>query len=70
MNSNLERYTLIIAHLKELQKRGVLTLEDYQRMEPVYAEKYGIEKDSIFRDISGYKPSLERICKQEDNDGN
>ncbi len=70
MNSNLERYTLIIAHLKELQKRGVLTLEDYQKLEPVYAEKYGIEKDSIFRDISGYEPSLERICKQEDNDGN
>ena len=59
MNNNLERYTLIIAHLKELQKRGVLTLEDYQKLETVYAEKYGIKKDSIYRDISGYKPSLE-----------
>ncbi len=47
--NDLPRYTLIMAHLEWLYANGWISDEDFNTLEEVYARKYQIPKNSIFR---------------------
>ena len=46
---NIARYTLIMSHLELLYANDWLSDEDFNRLEVVYAQKYNIGENSIFR---------------------
>lgn len=45
----LPRYTLIMAHLEWLYANGWISDEDFDKIEKVFAQKYDIDENSIFR---------------------
>ena len=45
---NIARYTLIMAHLELLYANDWLSDEDFDMLEKVFAQKYDIDKNSIF----------------------
>lgn len=46
---NIARYTLIMSHLELLYANDWLSDEDFNKLEEVYAQKYQIPENSIFR---------------------
>ena len=46
---NIARYTLIMAHLDLLYASDWLSDEDFDKLEKVFAQKYHISENSIFR---------------------
>lgn len=46
---NIARYTLIMAHLNLLYANSWLSDEDFDMLEKVFAQKYDIDENSIFR---------------------
>ena len=50
---NIARYTLIMSHLELLYANDWLSDEDFNRLEEVYAQKYQIPENSIFRKKQG-----------------
>ena len=46
---NIARYTLIMAHLDLLYASDWLSDEDFDKLEKVFAQKYQIPENSIFR---------------------
>ena len=46
---DLPRYTLIMAHLEWLYANGWISNEDFNTLEEVYAQKYNIDENSIFK---------------------
>ena len=68
-HKNIETYLIVMAYIKTLKDEGLITEEEFIKVEEFNAKKYDMEKYHVYRYISGYVPSLERICKQEDNHG-
>lgn len=50
---NVVRYTLIMAHLNLLYANDYLSDEDFDMLEKVFAQKYQIPENSIFRKKQG-----------------
>ena len=50
---NVARYTLIMAHLNLLYANNWLSDEDFDMLEKVFAQKYQIPENSIFRKKQG-----------------
>lgn len=46
---DLARYTLIMAHLEWLYANGWISDEDFNTLEEVFAQKYNIDENSIFK---------------------
>ena len=46
---NIARYTLIMAHLELLYADDCLSDEDFNKLEKVFAQKYNIGENSIFK---------------------
>lgn len=46
---NIARYTLIMAHLELLYANDCLSDEDFDKLEKVFAQKYNIDENSIFK---------------------
>ena len=46
---DLPRYTLIMAHLEWLYANGWISDEDFNTLEEVFAQKYNIDENSIFK---------------------
>ena len=46
---NIARYTLIMSHLELLYASDCLSDEDFDKLEKVFAQKYQIPENSIFR---------------------
>ena len=46
---NVARYTLIMAHLNLLYANDYLSDEDFDMLEKVFAQKYQIPENSIFK---------------------
>lgn len=46
---DLARYTLIMAHLEWLYANDWISDEDFNKLEKVFAQKYQIPENSIFR---------------------
>ena len=46
---NIARYTLIMAHLELLYANDCLSDEDFDKLEKVFAQKYVIDENSIFK---------------------
>lgn len=46
---NITRYTLIMAHLEWLYANDWLSDEDFDKLEKVFAQKYNIDENSIFK---------------------
>ena len=50
---NVTRYTLIMSHLELLYANDLLSDEDFDMLEKVFAQKYQIPENSIFRKKQG-----------------
>ena len=50
---NVARYTLIMSHLDLLYANDLLSDEDFDMLEKVFAQKYQIPENSIFRKKQG-----------------
>ena len=46
---NIARYTLIMSHLELLYANDLLSDEDFEMLEKVFAQKYQIPENSIFK---------------------
>ena len=51
--SRLERYLAAIFQAKRMLSMGILTPEDYAKIDTKMAEKYGISSCSIYREKAG-----------------
>ncbi len=47
--SNLEKYYLSIAPIRELLNKGIINKEEYLKAESFIAEKYCIKIDNLYR---------------------
>ena len=46
---NIVRYILIMSHLELLYANDCLSDEDFDKLEKVFAQKYDIDENSIFK---------------------
>ena len=46
-------YQLALSMAKSMLHRGIITAEQYVTAEAIFAEKYGLFSNSIYRDITG-----------------
>ena len=51
--SRLERYLATMFQAKRMLSMGILTPEDYAKIDTKMAEKYGISSCSIYREKAG-----------------
>jgi hypothetical protein len=49
--ANLESYLASMLQAKKMLSQGVLTPEDYAKIDTIIAEKYGISSCSLYRGI-------------------
>ncbi len=47
--SNLEQYLLSIQPAKSMRDEGIITYQEYSKIELFLAEKYCIKKDNLYR---------------------
>lgn len=48
-HANLERYLASMLQAKRMLIQGIITTDDYNRIDTIIAEKYGISSCSIYR---------------------
>lgn len=46
-------YQLALSMAKSMLHRGIITAEQYATVECIFAEKYGLFSNSIYRDLAG-----------------
>lgn len=49
LKGNIIRYKTSMAMFKDLLKRGIITAEEYAKIDTIIAKKYGVNSCSIFR---------------------
>ena len=58
---NILRYTLAVTMAESMLEKGIISKDDYNKIEQKFCEKYCINLSSIFRKIAGYIFVLEVI---------
>jgi len=70
--SNLENYYLSITPTRLMFEKGIMTKQDYQKVESFLADKYCIKKGNLYRLINLTIPSkrmIYSVSEEEVNDG-
>ena len=72
--TRLEQYLASMLQMKKMLSMGILTPEDYAKMDTILAEKYGISSCSLYRGIdliySGFRGNMSHteevtICQEQ-----
>lgn len=61
MNGNLLDYVSAMGLAKRMMKEGIIDFDDYLRIEERMADRYGIEKSSVYRPNELIKGELRAI---------
>lgn len=72
--TRLEQYLASMLQMKKMFSMGILTPDDYAKMDTILAEKYGISSCSLYRGIdliySGFRGNMSHykevtICQEQ-----
>ena len=72
--TRLEQYLASMLQMKKMLSMGILTPDDYAKMDTILAEKYGISSCSLYRGIdliySGFRGNMSHteevtICQEQ-----
>lgn len=64
MDERAFSYIAAIASARQMRNNGILMDKDYLTVEEAMREKYGVPKDSIYRDFDLLCPSFRAIMSQ------
>ena len=72
--TRLEQYLASMLQIKKMLSMGIITLEDYAKIDTILAEKYGISSCSLYRGIDliyhGFRGNMSHyeevtICQEQ-----
>ena len=53
LNSRIARYRAAMALASEMFKKGIISEEEYAKIDTIMAKKYDVSLSTIFREITG-----------------